>query len=278
MSNRMFLTLPSNSSLLYYPENTLANFKTHLLNKIQLGHGGDWEIGLAEIQYPRNWLTISAKDQDDYIMVSCPRAPLPERIKGLEGTRIEPFHCIPDARGPYPKEIVFPKGHYRSITDILQVLNRKVQKVAQFGWIPFENYVRVMIKKNRTLFLSNTLAKLLGLRKRLIGKKEEEVIYTGENISPFPPEIKNMYVYCNLAQDRVVGDVEAPLLRIIPVTGHYQEFVTHICEDVHFVPAKGGENSMVEIDIRDDLGDPIPFQEGKLVVVLELRKKRPFIY
>ena len=278
MSNRMFLTLPSNSSLMYYPNNTLANFKTQLLNKINLNHAGDWEIGLAEIQYPQNWHT-PAPGNDEYEITVCPRTPDESKIQGLRDDEIEFLHCVRRTVGPFPKQDTLPKGYYRSIPDIIEVLNRKYgTRYAKFGWVPFENRVKVLIKKDKAVLLSPRFAKILGLRRALLGKKGEEKVYIGESVNPFPPDIKNMYVYCNLAQHRVVGDVEAPLLRIIPIKGRHQEFITHVCEDVHFVPAIGGENSMVEIDIRDDLGEPIPFEEGKLVVVVELRKRKPFLY
>ena len=45
-----YLTLPSNSSMQIYPTNTLTNFNTQLPNSLFLD--GDWEVGVAEIQYP----------------------------------------------------------------------------------------------------------------------------------------------------------------------------------------------------------------------------------
>ena len=45
-----YLTLPSNSSMDYHPENTLTNFVTRLPTVIDLE--GSWEVALMEIQYP----------------------------------------------------------------------------------------------------------------------------------------------------------------------------------------------------------------------------------
>jgi len=44
------LTLPSNSSIDYYPENTVARFTTKLPNNIDLD--GEWKVGLSEISVP----------------------------------------------------------------------------------------------------------------------------------------------------------------------------------------------------------------------------------
>jgi len=45
--SRFHLTLPSKSSMDYYPENTVARFTTKLPSNIDLD--GEWEVGLSEI-------------------------------------------------------------------------------------------------------------------------------------------------------------------------------------------------------------------------------------
>jgi hypothetical protein len=49
MSNHFHITLPSNSSLEFYPQNTIVRFTVKLPETIQLD--GDFEFGLAEIIY-----------------------------------------------------------------------------------------------------------------------------------------------------------------------------------------------------------------------------------
>src|SRR5215831_8234280 len=61
-----YLTLPSNSSLSYYPENTLTTFTTRLANPIKLQ--GDWECALVEISFPCNWYTIPQDSRIFYII------------------------------------------------------------------------------------------------------------------------------------------------------------------------------------------------------------------
>src|SRR3989442_1407967 len=63
--SHFYLTLPSNSSEKYYPDNTLAHFTTKLHNDVTLT--GEWEVALAEIMYPRNWYNVN----DQYMLVSC---------------------------------------------------------------------------------------------------------------------------------------------------------------------------------------------------------------
>ena len=53
----MFLVLPSNSSIDVFPDNKTSDFKVQLPKSVSLE--GSWECGLAEIQYPRSWYTMS---------------------------------------------------------------------------------------------------------------------------------------------------------------------------------------------------------------------------
>ncbi|XP_055930006.1 uncharacterized protein LOC129984661 isoform X2 [Argiope bruennichi] len=54
--NDFYITLPSNSSMDYFPKNTQASFRTKLSRPIILT--GEWEVGLSEIFVPRTWFNI----------------------------------------------------------------------------------------------------------------------------------------------------------------------------------------------------------------------------
>ena len=56
MESEFYDMLPSNSSMEYFPENKSSNFVTKLSRTLQLD--GEWEVGLAEIDYPHTWYNI----------------------------------------------------------------------------------------------------------------------------------------------------------------------------------------------------------------------------
>ena len=60
MATDFYLTLPSNASMKMYPDNTLAHYITDLPQRIDLT--GEWECGLAEIQYPHTWYNVTEED------------------------------------------------------------------------------------------------------------------------------------------------------------------------------------------------------------------------
>ena len=53
MESEFYITLPSNSSMQYFPDNKTSNFVTKLSRTLRLD--GEWEVGLAEIDYPHTW-------------------------------------------------------------------------------------------------------------------------------------------------------------------------------------------------------------------------------
>ena len=56
MESKMYVTLPSNSSMQYFPDNKTSIFVTKLSRKLQPDE--EWEIDLAEIDYPHAWYNI----------------------------------------------------------------------------------------------------------------------------------------------------------------------------------------------------------------------------
>lgn len=53
-----YITLPSNASAAIFPQNRNSNFTIQLARSLDLP--GSWEVGLAEIQYPHSWHTLTS--------------------------------------------------------------------------------------------------------------------------------------------------------------------------------------------------------------------------
>jgi hypothetical protein len=64
MNDHFFVTLPSDSSAKYYPDNTVARFVTKLSETIRLQ--GQYEMALVEIIYPHNCYNVSDENKDKY--------------------------------------------------------------------------------------------------------------------------------------------------------------------------------------------------------------------
>ena len=60
MATDFYMTLPSNASMKMHPDNTLTHYVTALPQRIDLT--GEWECGLAEVQYPHTWYNVTDTD------------------------------------------------------------------------------------------------------------------------------------------------------------------------------------------------------------------------
>ena len=74
-----------------------------------------------------------------------------------------------------------------------------------------------------------------------------------------------------------VGDVVAPLLRVIGVTGKQGDTVRKTYDKPMYVPVRMKNFDSIEIDIRTDTGESVPFQYGKSEVILHFKlRKNPY--
>lgn len=56
--DEFYVTLPSNSSMDYFPENTQSSYRTKLFSPIALT--GEWEVSLSEVFMPRSWFNVNS--------------------------------------------------------------------------------------------------------------------------------------------------------------------------------------------------------------------------
>lgn len=252
--SRFYLTLPSNSSMKYYPENTVARYTTKLDNTIELE--GEWEVGMVEIWTPTDLVNVPV-DRCYYTIY---------------------------VNRKYHRRILLPPAHYRQINDLIDAIHSE-----QRGQVPIEGNKPLMVEfavgGGGTFFkldpsglygdiavrFSSDLARILGF--------DEKIGYVKDTTAPHPislnvVDIYSMYVYCDLLQHVVVGDTKAPLLRIVnkPARTFTRRHLHKIFNPILYVPLQKKNFDTVEINIMTDTGDPVPFRSGKSILVLEFRR------
>jgi hypothetical protein len=86
--------------------------------------------------------------------------------------------------------------------------------------------------------------------------------------------LHGLYVYCDVVEHVCVGDTAAPLLRIVDAGDGAAngENITRMFNTPRYIPMRKTAFDSIEIDIRDDIGEPISFEGGKLVVVVHCRR------
>jgi hypothetical protein len=102
-----------------------------------------------------------------------------------------------------------------------------------------------------------------------------DVVVTKSTTSPFVSDLnislQSLYVYLNIVDSQSVGDVRAPLLRIVSARGKYGEVITIEYTNPKYVPLATKEFETIEILITYDTGRKIPFERGRVVITLDFK-------
>jgi hypothetical protein len=92
-----------------------------------------------------------------------------------------------------------------------------------------------------------------------------------------PEQPSHIYVYCDLVEPQIIGDTLAPIIRMVNTDFPQYAFgenVTKSFVSLQYVPLMKKSFSTVEIDLRDNTGNLIPFCAGHSAVTLHFRRRR----
>lgn len=287
-----YITLPSNSSVHYYQNNTVARYTTRLENSVSLS--GDWEVSLVEIQYPHTWTNLE-KNECEFMYMQV-----------MHMTSGDPLSQY------LHKVIRLTPGYYDSVSDLVRSINANIKLVAdealleafpQFRYNPITKRLDGDINIGASVEFSSGMCTMLGIEQHqnpvfnhnfedhsnVIDDDDDgdylsawktvyPLLWSSAHACDIDRGFSSMYIYCNLLEHIPVGDTKAPLLRIVRVTGKSGEDVHTIYEKPLYVPLQQKNFDSIEIDIRSDTGKPVPFEYGKAIVTLHFRRcKIPYL-
>ena len=135
-----FLTLPSNSSMDFYPSNKLSSYMTKLPETINLE--GQYEVGLSQILYTHSWSNIKGATTKFQ----------------LSGATFLTY------------DLAIPQGHYNGPQQLITNLSRVLKAVpdaegVDVSYEPVSKKVTVSIEEgsNKFITFSKPLTNMLGL-------------------------------------------------------------------------------------------------------------------
>ena len=245
-SDHFHMTLPSNASMDIFPDNTAAQYVTKLPRSLDLA--GDWSVSLKEIStplafdnIPSEFCKFQVKNNDQQLELS------------LQGGLYKVNEAVIDEVNKLANPFNID----------CHLSGRRNQKV------------KVNVGDTHVFRPNNPLAFIMGL-----GMEQDfpEGKHLAERSMTLPPseQISTLYVYCNILDNVIVGDVTAPLLRVVEVKVHAKKTRMHtIMHTPLFVPLQKKSFDTIEIWIMTDTGIPAPFSSGKSHLVLEFKKSGP---
>ena len=122
---------------------------------------------------------------------------------------------------------------------------------------------RVTVKCGR-----HVVVKLRGDIARMFGFINDTTIKASEEkgFTLALPETGNQYfyVYTDIIKCQYHGDVIVPVLRTVKVKGEHGNYVSKNFEKPHYVPLNKKIFDTISINIRDEAGDLVAFEHGKV--------------
>lgn len=237
----------------------MTHYTTHLSHPVTLSDG-EWEIALVEAHYPCS---------------------MPTDIEGCNYLDIWAFNANQKEKH---FRIKIPFGLYSTVQQLVDLLNIDITVSPYLTFFLNKKNGKVSIKQTkavREITMNRDLLMNLGLP-----TKEDDFIPTDEDmekgvrVGVRPAKLliavpTQTYVYCDLVEPQIVGDTVAPLLQIVNLNltncRHGTQQST-LFNSPHYVPVLKNRFQEVEIDLRDSMGNPLPFQFGTSCVKLHLRK------
>lgn len=238
-----YVTLVSDSSKKFFPDNKISHFITQLPSPIHLSTG-EWEVGLVDLIYPHSWYNVRAGENHN--------------VFGFD---------LGDG-----KMIVrrIPPGCYENISDLLKAMFIADHKnKIEFSYHPVTKRVKIKTYKSCKVVLHEGVAELLGFEPGEY-RGIHESPYIADPITSFPV----IYVYCNLVEPQIVGDMQAPLLKIVKVEGKDGEVVHAHYVRPHYLPVLQTHFQTIELVLRLHSGDLVPFERGRVISILHFRRRQ----
>ena len=98
---------------------------------------------------------------------------------------------------------------------------------------------------------------------------------TAERAVDLEHSFHDLYVYYDIIQSQYVGDALVPLLRIVPVEGNDGERISKSFIRPQYVPVSRKQFETIEVNIKRDTGETVPFEFGRVLLTLHFRQSRP---
>ena len=257
-----YIFIPSNSDA----NNLIGKFKVKLPETIRLD--GEWEVSMREFNYTRSWLNVGNEIDAQIQVMNFPQM----------GGQIS--LSIPLNNYDTPQQLMDTITY--TINDFMKRVN--LNKLPKYE-LYFDETVGRSCFKNQQLSFYIITSKRVAY---MLGFKDEQLNYIGHEYQEYlityadhPPDMNaGMYalmVHCDIVAPQLVGNTYANLLRIVPVSGRFNENINTIYNDEQYVSVMQKNLDSIEININDDSGKIVNFQFGRTFLTLHFRKRRRWV-
>lgn len=304
------VTLPSTSSIRFYPQNKPSHYNTMLKSPLHLE--GEWEVALMDIQYPFNWnnfpggeiaviIQVRGVDGNSHdLQFQSHTADLQtkqtsNRYKLYDDSlskelRFKATDYYMERHIDYTAIIVvkIPPGYFKTVEALMSAFTdyfnndnfegpsavkifSVYNQITKVSKLSFEN-----IQWCDVICRGNDFFKASGIKADDIGDNYFRSSIMGLVTGPSElPTISTMYVYTDIIKWQRVGDNEAPLLATLPIHGNPAEQLFWSFNPPYYIPVAQETINSIEIKLTTDEGELFPIEiPGKVICRLNFRRRR----
>ena len=257
-----------------FTSNTMAKFRNQLAQPLQLD--GDWQVALASISFPSNINNVNSAEIVAYVS---------------SGAELDASH---NRTGQLRR---IRKGIYNSSEKLLKEIFR-IAQLKNFDY-DFDTVTQKLVLKfgpNEGLsFEDEEVPSILGFKGIRdisnhgfihIGYKSEKTGNSlNRHVGEFPVDItcgsELIYVYIDIIEHQNVGDVRAPVIKIIESERRLRNGSINTVTPIHhksytnldYKPILSNNIQNMQVQLRNETGKLIPFTgTGKVIVSLKFQK------
>ena len=253
-SDAFILTLPSDACMDLFPGNTQANYTTKLPHPIELS--GRFEVALLSLIYPHTWPTLANKEETKISLFHGEKEEDRQRVDGY-------MH----------------RGHYDTSQKLIGEVNRTLRfllpqdkkRGAAVRFYPIPQRAELIVAQHVGVLFSKTVSEMLGFHKRRL-----EANTIGANVVDVSKGFNSLFVYSDIVEPNIVGGSKVSLLRVVRPSGRDGETVERTFETPLYYPVAKSTFETIEISLNQDDGTLVPFERGKVHVVLHFRRRKKY--
>ena len=268
------IDLISNASMGIFTNNTMAKFRNQLAQPLQLD--GDWQVAFPSISFPSNINNVNSAKIVAYVS---------------SGAELDASH---NRTGQLRR---IRKGIYNSSEELLEEIF-PIAQLKQFDY-DFDTVTQKLVLKfgpNEGLsFEDEEVPSILGFKgiRDISNHGFIHIGYKSENagnsfnrhVGDFPVDItcgsQLIFVYIDIIEHQNVGDVRAPVIKIIESERRLRNGSINTVTPIHhksytnldYKPILSNNIQNIQVELRNETGKLIPFTgTGKVKVSLKFQK------
>lgn len=243
-----YVVLPSNVKSVTDERNTTSRYKTYLPKTFTLDKR-HWRVALVELDFPYTWTNISPDSSTIYVT----------------DTESEVRHGS------------IPVKHYTDENELIEMINTILlfmNSKSSLEILP-GSIVSLTLGSDEKIRFHPTLAHMLGFTVETLNNmgKDRKVLESAERRIDLHVNLYNAYLYSDIVESTLVGDVFVPLLRTMPI--HHEKYGTvkhYEFVQPHYFNLQTGIISVIEIRLCDSAGNSIRFERGTVIAKLHFKK------